>query len=136
MKKLMVCLDTAYVVENWKCCSKIIFKCVNSAVEPIFNESFVEKRSLWVPWTVHGTHWLLRNAILQKKKNADARLWTQSKCILSVCLVKIKKSAYFCYYSWVPLHFLVLFIGSTVLFQLTFTFIYSTFNKKFSVSTK
>ena len=26
--------------------------------------------------------------------------------------------AYFCYYSWVPLHFLILFIGPTVLFQL------------------
>ena len=39
-------------------------------------------------------------------------------------------SAYFCYYSWTPLHFLVLFMGLTVLFQLTFTFIYSIFNKK------
>ena len=35
-----------------------------------------------------------------------------------------------------PLHFLVLFIGSTVLFRLIFTFIYSTFDKKFSVSAK
>ena len=39
--------------------------------------------------------------------------------------------AYFCYYLWVSLHFLVLFIDSIVLFQLTFTFIYSTFSKKF-----
>ena len=31
--------------------------------------------------------------------------------------------AYFCYYSWVSLHFLVLFMGFTVLFQLTFIFI-------------
>ena len=45
-------------------------------------------------------------------------------------------SAYFCYYSQVPLYFLVLFMGSTILFQLTFSFIYSTFNEKFSVSTK
>ena len=45
-------------------------------------------------------------------------------------------SAYFCYYSWLLLYFLVLFMGSTILFQLTFTFIYSTFNKKFSISTK
>ena len=30
----------------------------------------------------------------------------------------------------VPLHFLVLFMSQTVLFQLTFTFIYSTFSKK------
>ena len=43
---------------------------------------------------------------------------------------------YFCYYSWVPLHFLVLFMGSTVLFQLTFSFIYSIFNKKFSILAK
>ena len=44
--------------------------------------------------------------------------------------------AYFCYYSWVPLQFFVLFINPTILFQLTFTFIYSTFSKKFSVSAK
>ena len=31
-------------------------------------------------------------------------------------------------------YFLLLFMGHTVLFQLTFTFIYSTFSKKFSVS--
>ena len=36
----------------------------------------------------------------------------------------------------VLLHFLILFIGFTVLFQLTFTFIYNTLNKKFSVSAK
>ena len=45
-------------------------------------------------------------------------------------------SAYFCYYSWVTLHFLVLFIDPTILFQLTFTFIYSTFNKKILVLAK
>ena len=45
-------------------------------------------------------------------------------------------SAYFCYYLWVSLHFLVLFMGLTILFQLIFTFIYSTFSKKISLSTK
>ena len=35
-----------------------------------------------------------------------------------------------------PLHFSVLFMGSTVLFQLTFTFIYNTFNNKFSLSVR
>ena len=35
-----------------------------------------------------------------------------------------------------PLYFLVLFIDFTVLFQLTFTFIYSIFSKKFVVSVK
>ena len=45
-------------------------------------------------------------------------------------------SVYFYYYLWVPLNFLVLFMGFTVLFQLTFIFIYSTFSNKFSISTK
>ena len=58
----------------------------------------------------------------------------------SVCLVKITfvnlfyYLAYFLYYSWVSLHFLVLFMDPTVLFQLIFIFIYNTFNKKFLVS--
>ena len=39
-----------------KNCSKIIFKCVNSAVGPIFNESLARKKGLWVSWTVYGTH--------------------------------------------------------------------------------
>ena len=49
---LRVRLDTA---ENWKLklktekhCSEIIFKCVNSIVEPIFNEKVAEKWNLWV----------------------------------------------------------------------------------------
>ena len=29
---------------------------MNSAMGPIFNGSFSEKRSLWVPWIVYGTH--------------------------------------------------------------------------------
>ena len=44
--------------------------------------------------------------------------------------------AYFCYYLWVSLLFVILFIGPTILFLLTFSFNYSTFSKKFSVSTK
>ena len=44
--------------------------------------------------------------------------------------------AYFWYNPWDPLHFLVLFTSPIVLFQLIFTFIYSIFNKKFSVSVK
>ena len=39
-------------------------------------------------------------------------------------------STYFCYCSCIPLHFLVLFMGFIVLFQLIFTFIYSIFSKK------
>ena len=39
-------------------------------------------------------------------------------------------SAYFLYYLWVSLHFLILFMSPTILFQLIFTFIYNTFSKK------
>ena len=61
---------------------------------------------------------------------------------LSVCLASLffanlfYYSAYFYYYLWVPLHFLILFMNSTVLFQFTFTFIYNNFSKKFTVSVK
>ena len=59
--------------------------------------------------------------------------------MLPVCLDKLflaslfYYSAYFCYYSWALLHFLVLVMDPIVLFQLTFTFFYSIFSKKFSV---
>ena len=45
-------------------------------------------------------------------------------------------SDYFCYYLLVSLRFLVLFMSLIVLFQLIFTFIYSPFNQKFSISAK
>ena len=42
------CLDRTYFaeIENWKYYSKIIFKCVNSTVGPIFNEKIDEKWNL------------------------------------------------------------------------------------------
>ena len=55
---------------------------------------------------------------------------------LSVCFAKIIFTnlfyylAYLHYYSWALLHFLILFMDLTVLFQLIFTFIYGAFNKK------
>ena len=41
----MVCLDRTYFaeIENWKNCSKIIFKYVNSVTGLIFNEKVAEK---------------------------------------------------------------------------------------------
>ena len=47
---LWVCLDRTYFAEteNWKHCSKIIFKCINSTVGPFFNEKVTEKLNLWV----------------------------------------------------------------------------------------
>ena len=34
---------------NWKHCSEIVFKCVNSTVRLIFNEKLTEKWNLWDP---------------------------------------------------------------------------------------
>ena len=139
-------MDTTYFAKNWKYCSKIIFKCVNSVVWPIFNESFGEKE-------VYGSHKQCptptgkdRNMFLKKKK-PKMRRWNAdsvSKRILSLFFANLfYYSAYFYYYSWVSLYFLVIFMGPTILFQLIFTFIYSTihephciFNKKFSVLVK
>ena len=77
---LRVRLDTA---ENWKLklktekhCSKIIFKCVNSIVGPIFNEKVAKKYILWDPWTVHKNtvHTrIVKKLLLDKKKKK--KLW-------------------------------------------------------------
>ena len=49
-QSLRVCLNRTYFAEteNWKYYSKIIFKCVNNTVWPIFNEKVTEKWNLWV----------------------------------------------------------------------------------------
>ena len=54
---LRVYLDRTYFaeIENWKYYNKIIYKYVNNAVRPIFNEKVAEKWSLWVrEQIVHG----------------------------------------------------------------------------------
>jgi len=55
-----------------------------------------------------------------------------SKCLFSIInfVNLFYYSAYFYYYLWVLLHFLILFMDPTILFQVTFTFIYSIFSKK------
>ena len=68
----MMCLDTVYFAENWKHCSKIILKRVNSAVWPIFNESFAKKRGFagfvnigQDPLEKHKSH---RNTLIKKQR--------------------------------------------------------------------
>ena len=41
--ELIVAENLKLKTENWKHCSKIIFKCVNSIVGPIFNEKIDKK---------------------------------------------------------------------------------------------
>ena len=64
-------MDWAYFCWNWKHCSGIIFKCVNSVVGLIFNEKVVEKWNLWDPGKVHlcTVHcWLGQIVQLEPKK--------------------------------------------------------------------
>ena len=87
--KLWVRLDTTYFAENWKYCSKIIFKRVDNTVKPNFNESFVEKKRFVGP--VQGTHWNSINALLQKKKKGETlevehRLSSHTGTMLYICI--------------------------------------------------
>ena len=68
-----VCLDRTYFAEteNKKYYSKIIFKCMNSVVGPIFNEKVAETWNLWV-------YELCTNALFTVEKSTFAVtvLWT------------------------------------------------------------
>ena len=64
---------------NWKHCSKIIFKCMNSIVGPIFNEKVAEKWNLWVREQCTLT-WS-NNAAGKKKKNQKTQPRIQRKTL-------------------------------------------------------
>ena len=85
--KLRIHLDIAYFAENWKHCSKIIFKCMNSVMELIFNEKVARKKKvcgsheqctgptgMYCPplillvWTIHWQTKSKRNTSPKKKK--------------------------------------------------------------------
>ena len=101
-KKPRICLDRTYSAEteNWKHCSKIIFKCVNSTMGSIFNENNCWKVEFVNPWIVHGytvhhgkvnlrgyysmnSAWtvvaLLLKCVNKKKrlKHVESKTWTQ-----------------------------------------------------------
>ena len=68
-------LDKTYFAEteteNWKHYSKIIFKCVNSIVWPIFNKKVAEKWNLWVRKQCISALFTLKsqqNRLFKKKK--------------------------------------------------------------------
>ena len=50
---------------------------MNNVVGSIFNESFVEKRGLWVPSIVHGSTSYSETRFCQKKKTKTK---TKTKC--------------------------------------------------------
>ena len=65
-------------IENWKHCSKIIFKCVNSIMRLIFNEKFIKK---WYLWSVNSIQiycsWLKGQPLLLKKKKK--KKWAETR---------------------------------------------------------
>ena len=68
-------------IKNWKHCCKIIFKCVNSVVWPIFNEKVAKKWSLWDLWTMHGCtvhRRIVKSCGLKKKKGKCANRKAQT----------------------------------------------------------
>ena len=86
---LRVYLDATYFAENWKHCSKIIFKCMNSVMELIFNEKVARKKKvcgsheqctgptgMYCPplillvWTIHWQTKSKRNTSPKKKKKS------------------------------------------------------------------
>ena len=119
------------------------------------NENFAEKRGLWVLWIVHRPtnrlilqSWTFNGCYCSRRSHGlqmpDANV--EGKCCVQTLTkpsfgyqwkMKIISlfSLFFCYLS-VTLHFLVLFIGFIILFQLTFIFIYSIFSNKFLVLVK
>ena len=79
--------------ENWKHFSKTIFKCVNSAVEPIFNEKMAEKcmnstkqcvNSNCIVWTVTSVLQLKRVQRKKKKKKAKMHPSQNVDAIISI----------------------------------------------------
>ena len=68
---LRVCLDTIYFAKNWKYCSKIIFKCVNSTVEPMNSAWTV----YFVSSTVNPCAWTVRLLFIRtgKKKQKEKK---------------------------------------------------------------
>ena len=62
----------SWKLKTEKHCNKIIIKCVNSTVRPIFNEKVAEKWNLWVreQCTVHGKSQTFR---LKKENKQTAK---------------------------------------------------------------
>ena len=96
--KCMRCLWFVWIqlifaeIENWKHCSKIIFKCINSVVGPINNAWIV----FFVSCTINSCDVTID--ALGKKKSLKTQTWVWkrgSKPTLSVIWVLIKKENYF-----------------------------------------
>ena len=108
-------IHSIYRTQKKKCCSLAQATTIPTVAEAIFvlcSHSMGHASSILVIW------------------NQNMMLWLEHFLWSSVSLAWLILLIYFCYYSWILLHFLVPFMSLTILFQLTFTFIYGTFSKK------
>ena len=97
-RRLGVCLDTTYFIENWKHCSKTIFKWVNSTVEPILN-FFLNKVIVGLvnrAWTMLYVSWNsdMRASKKKKKREGNAQTQTLNPNIYSIIQWSIYKVFY------------------------------------------
>ena len=68
-------LDTTYFAENWKHCSKIIFKCVKNYFSLFFFTVHMPWYTVHVPWIVHQA------LVLKKKKKKNKfKMRKENKC--------------------------------------------------------
>ena len=79
---LLQCFQFSAKLFCWKHCSKIIFRCVNNAVGPIFNEkSYWKVRFMGPVNSARGPLVLLKSQILRLKKKGKCRRWTFKRSI-------------------------------------------------------
>ena len=68
--------------ENWKHCSKIIFKCVNSIVGPIFNIFLIREQcmhSVWTVYTLFITVKIVSQSQQMREKKKEQKTWTYKR---------------------------------------------------------
>ena len=92
-------MDRTYFAEteNWKHCSKISFKCVNSIVGPIFNEKVDKKWSLWDSWTVHKctVHRRMGQPLRLKRKKKKKNWGNADVALISAIQTSTKYLSYY-----------------------------------------
>ena len=68
-------------VENWKYCNKIIFKCVNSVLETIFNESLLKKEVCESREQCTRPTGNVKRSSQQKRKKSETQTLNAKCCI-------------------------------------------------------
>ena len=98
-------------IENWKHCSKIIFKCVNNIVWPIFNEKLL-KSEVCGSYEPYTDHWCAQNVKNHGSTvvNSTQQWWTVTLSLkLKRVPTKKKKNAKRETQTWIQTHIKGLF---------------------------